>query len=192
MIGVSEFIEECRGEWKRLRVPEPAMDEMAAELAADLQDAEADGVAASDVLGVGASDPRAFAASWAAERGVIYPRWQDKVRRPHLVVGGVVLVVALAAVGATLAISSSSPRSGVPATTATAPVTTITASQVVPDVTGLQKTEAIAVAQAAGLSIHVTLHKHTSQPAGTVLDQTPPAGETVARGATVALVVAGR
>ena len=46
---------------------------MAADLAADLEEAEAEGASAEDVLGSGAFDPRSFAASWAAERGVVPP-----------------------------------------------------------------------------------------------------------------------
>jgi hypothetical protein len=70
---VNEFVEECRREWKRLRVPDAVANEMAADLAADLDEAEADGVSAEAVLGSGAFDPRSFAAAWAAERGVIEP-----------------------------------------------------------------------------------------------------------------------
>ncbi len=70
---MSEFVEECRREWKRLGVPDPIAGEMAADLAADLAEAEADGVSAEQVLGSGAFDPRGFAASWASERGVIGP-----------------------------------------------------------------------------------------------------------------------
>jgi hypothetical protein len=46
---------------------------MAADLEADLEEAEADGVSAEEVLGSGAFDPHAFAAAWAAERGVVQP-----------------------------------------------------------------------------------------------------------------------
>ena len=46
---------------------------MAADLEADLNEAEADGASPEDVLGIGAFDPRSFAASWAAERGVAHP-----------------------------------------------------------------------------------------------------------------------
>jgi hypothetical protein len=68
---VNDFVEECRLEWKRLGVPDPVANEMAADLAADLEEAEADGVSAEEVLGSGAFDPRSFATAWAAERGVI-------------------------------------------------------------------------------------------------------------------------
>jgi hypothetical protein len=46
---------------------------MAADLAADLAEAEADGASPEQVLGSGAFDPRAFAAAWARERGVARP-----------------------------------------------------------------------------------------------------------------------
>ncbi len=68
---MSEFVEECRREWKRLHVPDPIANEMAADLEADLNEAEAEGVSPEEVLGSGAFDPRSFAASWAAERGVV-------------------------------------------------------------------------------------------------------------------------
>jgi hypothetical protein len=70
---VSEFVEECRREWKRLHVPDPIANEMAADREADLKEAEAEGASAEEVLGSGAFDPRSFAASWAAERGVAQP-----------------------------------------------------------------------------------------------------------------------
>jgi len=41
---------------------------MAADLEADLNEAEADGLAPEEVLGNGIFDPRSFAASWADER----------------------------------------------------------------------------------------------------------------------------
>lgn len=70
---MNDFVERCRREWARLRVPEPVAEEMAADLAADLREADAEGVSPEEVLGSGAFDPRSFAASWAAERGVIPP-----------------------------------------------------------------------------------------------------------------------
>jgi hypothetical protein len=71
---VNEFVEECRREWKRLHVPDPVANEMAADLEADLKEAEAEGASAEEVLGSGAFDPRSFAASWAAERSVAQPK----------------------------------------------------------------------------------------------------------------------
>jgi hypothetical protein len=63
---------------------------MAAELVADL----AEGASPEDVLGNDATDPRAFAAAWAAERDVI-PRRRSRAQR---VVLGAALVLALAAI----------------------------------------------------------------------------------------------
>ncbi len=70
---MSKFVKECRREWKRLRVPDSLANEMAADLTADLEEAEADGASIEDVLGNSAFDPRSFATSWAAERGVSQP-----------------------------------------------------------------------------------------------------------------------
>jgi len=70
---VSEFVEECRREWRRLGVPDPIANEMAADLTADIDEAEAEGGSAEDVLGNSVFDPRTFAAAWAGARGVIAP-----------------------------------------------------------------------------------------------------------------------
>jgi len=81
---VSDFVEQCKEEWKRLHVPDPVANEMAADLAADLKEAEADGASPEEVLGSGAFDPQSFAASWAAERGVIPPLTaQEKTAPPE-------------------------------------------------------------------------------------------------------------
>jgi hypothetical protein len=68
---VNEFVEKCRREWRRLRVPAAVADEMAAELDADLDEADAEGVAPEEVVG---DDARAFAVAWAAERGFVAKR----------------------------------------------------------------------------------------------------------------------
>jgi hypothetical protein len=70
---VSQFVDECRQEWKRLGVPDPAANEMAADLEADLEEAKSEGISPEEVLGDGAFDPRSFAAAWASERGLIHP-----------------------------------------------------------------------------------------------------------------------
>jgi hypothetical protein len=70
---MSEFIEECRREWRRLGVPDPIANEMAADLSADIEEAESEGGSAEDVLGNSAFDPRRFAGSWAVARGVTAP-----------------------------------------------------------------------------------------------------------------------
>jgi hypothetical protein len=101
---VNDFVEQCRKEWKRLGVPDPLAEEMAADLTADLGEAEAEG--AEELLGSSASDPRSFAASWAAERGII-PESDGRPnarRRPRfLVTFTAVATIALIASAALLA-----------------------------------------------------------------------------------------
>jgi hypothetical protein len=114
---VSEFVDECRREWRRLRVPDPVADEMAADLAADLEEAEAEGVPAEEVLGSAALDPRSFAASWAAERGVARPS-SARLRVPtrSFILAAIAPLVAIAISGAVLMLlaSPSGPRGLVP------------------------------------------------------------------------------
>ena len=40
---MNEFVEECRREWRRLGVPDPIANEMAADLTADIEEAESEG-----------------------------------------------------------------------------------------------------------------------------------------------------
>jgi hypothetical protein len=98
-VSVNDFVEECRREWRRLRVPDRVANEMAADLKADLDEAEAEGASLEAVLGSEAFDPRSFAASWAAERGVVGPlpaRVSRRPRRSRLLAGfGVSALVAL-------------------------------------------------------------------------------------------------
>jgi hypothetical protein len=101
---VNEFVQECRSEWKRLGVPDAVADEMAAELTADLEEAAAEGVPAEDVLGSAAGDPRAFAAAWAAERGVVGAPIRRRLRVLPAVAA---LALVLASVGAVLVIVDS-------------------------------------------------------------------------------------
>jgi hypothetical protein len=100
---VIEFIQECRQEWKRLGVPDPIANEMAADLTADIEEAESEGGSAEDVLGTSLFDPRRFAAAWAGARGVTAPADPIdpfaplvKERRPWY---RPALVVALAVIG---------------------------------------------------------------------------------------------
>jgi ABC-2 type transport system ATP-binding protein len=100
---VIEFVEECRREWKRLGVPDPIANEMAADLTADIEEAEAEGGSAEDVLGNSLFDPRRFAAAWAGARGVTAPPDQlihslHSVRERHPWYRPV-LVIALAVFG---------------------------------------------------------------------------------------------
>ena len=93
---MSDFVEQCRAEWRRLGVPDPLAEEMAADLASDLTEAEADGVSAEELLGSSFFDPRSFATSWAAERGVIpVAPSRGNVRRRPL---GLVAFTAFAAI----------------------------------------------------------------------------------------------
>lgn len=78
---MSEFVEECRREWRRIGVPDPVANEMAADLTADLEEAEAEGGSPEDVLGNNAFDPRRFAAAWAVARGVTGPAIPDRSPR---------------------------------------------------------------------------------------------------------------
>ncbi len=52
---MSDFVEQCREEWKRLGVPDPLAEEMATDLASDLSEAEAEGVSTEDFLGSSSS-----------------------------------------------------------------------------------------------------------------------------------------
>jgi len=67
---VSSFVEECREAWRRLGVPDPVANEMAADLTADLHEAAAEGGSLEDVLGNSAFDAPGFATAWAQARGV--------------------------------------------------------------------------------------------------------------------------
>jgi hypothetical protein len=100
---MSDFVQQCRREWERLRVPDSVANEMAADLAADLEEAEAEGVSAEEVLGRSAFDPRSFAASWAAERGVIpsASRHESASRKP-LVPAALAVVTVIGLIGAAL------------------------------------------------------------------------------------------
>lgn len=95
---MSEFVDECRREWRRRGVPDPVANEMAADLAADLAEAAAEGASPQDVLGDSAFDPRGLAAEWAIARGVTSDRHGRRAWRPLGLVGaaaavGFVLVV---------------------------------------------------------------------------------------------------
>ncbi len=106
---MSQFVEECRREWKRLRVPDAVANEMAADLAADLKEAEAEGASAEEVLGSGAFDPRSFAASWAAERGVIQtpPVSRDRTPGRSRMPAATAAFAVIAIIGAVLALLAS-------------------------------------------------------------------------------------
>jgi hypothetical protein len=91
---MKRFVEECRREWQRLRVPAADADEMASELEADLAEAQADGVSEEELLG---QDAPTFAASWAAARGT-------GRRRPRLLLAALAVSLAILITGAALAL----------------------------------------------------------------------------------------
>ncbi|MGZ4335375.1 MAG: hypothetical protein ACXVRJ_14040 [Gaiellaceae bacterium] len=108
---MSDFVEQCRREWKRLRVPDPIAEEMAADLASDLKEAEAEGVSAEELLGSSVFHPRSFAASWAAERGIIpSPPSRGNARRRPLVLVAFTAVAAITLIVAALLLLTGQPR----------------------------------------------------------------------------------
>ena len=114
---MNDFVEQCRLEWKRLGVPDALAEEMAADLASDLEEAEADGVSAEHLLGDSAFDPRSFAASWAAERGVIpAPPSRGDARRRPLLLMAFTAVAAIALIVAALLLLTGQPRATLTAT----------------------------------------------------------------------------
>jgi hypothetical protein len=117
---MNDFIERCRQEWKRLGVPDPVAEEMATDLGADLAEAAAEGVSAEEYLGRSAFDPGAFAASWAAERGVIpVPPAPAGRRRWPLGLVAFTVVAALALVIAVLLLAAGQPQVSLVATGST-------------------------------------------------------------------------
>jgi hypothetical protein len=108
---MSEFVERCRVEWRRLGVADSLAEEMAADLDSDLEEAEAEGVSAAEYLGASASDPGGFAASWAAERGIIpaSPSRENARRRPVALLAFTALA-ALALVVAALLLATGEPK----------------------------------------------------------------------------------
>jgi hypothetical protein len=105
---VNWFVEECRREWKRLRVADQVADEMAADLAADLEEAQAEGATAEDVLGRAARDPRSFAAAWAAARGLI--ERPTTGRNLPWIPAAIAVLALIAIVGAVLLTRASAPE----------------------------------------------------------------------------------
>jgi len=181
---VSAFVEECRREWKRLGVPDLIAEEMATDLGADLEEAEAEGVGAEQLLGGGA-DPRRFAADWAQARGVATgePEVPRRPRRLIVAAAAILVIGGTAAAAAVLAGGHTRPAT---------PPPHAQASAVVPDFVGAPETEAIAGARASGFRVNIVLQWPTPQPSGTVLAQLPTAGLVTPRGATITLRVAGQ
>jgi hypothetical protein len=110
---VSKFIKECRREWKRLGVPDAVANEMTADLKADLEEAEAEGASREDVLGSAVFDPRSFAASWAAERGVAEsPATRERLPGRSLAIAAIAALL-IAVIGVGLAMLASRSGAGV-------------------------------------------------------------------------------
>jgi hypothetical protein len=108
---MSDFVEQCRKEWKRLGVAGPLAEEMATDLTSDMAEAEAEGVSAEEFLGRSVFDPRSFAASWAAERGIIPVRPnRGSPRRRPLVLVAFTAFAAVAVIVAALLILTGEPK----------------------------------------------------------------------------------
>jgi hypothetical protein len=107
---MSEFVEQCLREWRRLGVADPLAEEMAADLASDLAEAEIEGVSAADYLG-SSSDPRSFAAAWASERGIVpVPPSQDGGRRGPLALVAFTSLTAIMVIVAALLLATGEPK----------------------------------------------------------------------------------
>jgi len=114
---MSDFVEQCRREWRRLGVADPVAEEMAADLASDLGEAEAEGVSAEELLGSSVFDPRAFAASWAGERGIIpVPPSRGNARRRPLVLVAFTALATITLIVAALLLLTGQPRVSLVAT----------------------------------------------------------------------------
>jgi hypothetical protein len=119
---MNDFVEQCRREWRRLGVPDPLAEEMATDLACDLREAEAEGVSAEELLGNSVFDPRSFAASWAAEQGIIpEPPTRANARRRPLVLAAFTAVAALTTLVAALLLLTGQPKASLVATGAPRP-----------------------------------------------------------------------
>lgn len=153
---MTAYVEECLREWKRLGVPDSMADEMAAELEADLAEAQAEGVSAAEILGD--SDPRRFAATWATERGLIpdpAPKSRRRRRWIWVAVGVALAFVFMgvlglfAAVGVSTQTHASPPRQ--PETVA---------AFVLPSFGGMRICKAVRRASRAGYTVRVGGHPH--------------------------------
>lgn len=108
---MSDFVEQCRAEWKRLGVPDPLAGEMAADLASDLSEAKAEGVSEEEVLGTSVFDPSSFAASWAAERGIIpVPPGRGDTRRRSFVLVAFTAVATIVVTVSALLLATGEPK----------------------------------------------------------------------------------
>ncbi len=96
---MSRFVDDCRKEWSRLGVPEIEANEMAADLEADLAEAQADGASPEEVLGNGYFDAKSFAASWAMARGVVSAAPRQRSTIPVVLALAALVAAVVAGVG---------------------------------------------------------------------------------------------
>jgi hypothetical protein len=152
---MTAYVEECRQEWRRLGVPDLLADEMAAELEADLAEAEADGVSAAEMLGE--SDPRRFAATWATERGLVpdsAPRNRRRRRWVWIAVGLALAFVFMAVLGLFAAVGVSKDVHVSPPRPQTFHSVTL------PSFGGMKICKAVRKASRAGYTVRVGGHPH--------------------------------
>ena len=174
---MTAYVQECRREWRRLGVPDLLAEEMATELETDLAEAEADGVAAAEMLGE--SDPRRFAANWASERGLVAeppPRQRSRKRLWILIAVGLVLLgFFLGIADVAFFAKPTIHRSGPPTRVAggTPPIAVR-----VPNLVGLKACQAKRVALAAGLAVHAFPSRRCD---AVVSGQRPAPGQVVPR-----------
>lgn len=133
---------------------------MAAELEADLAEADVDGVSAAELLGE--SDARRFAATWATERGLVTePRPKSRKRLWIGLAAGVVLVVVALSTLALVRVDNSASANVVK----------------VPQFLGVKACDAVRIGHLAGLGMLHTQYKGRCD--ALVISQRPAAGRYV-------------
>ena len=184
---MNAYVEECRHEWKRLGVPDGLAEEMATELESDLAEAEADGIAAAEMLGD--SDPHRFAATWARERGLVPEQPGLKKSRTRLwiwVAVGVVLLLlvllpALALIGS---------GGGSVGSVHTLEVTPVRRQVQVPDFVGMTACQALRTAHDAGVGIVRMPEQDQGSPCTLIVRRQDPApGSIIGRHGRLATVI---
>jgi PASTA domain len=190
---VNEFVEECRREWDRLGLAPAVVDDLAAQLETELEDAGEPMPAR--IRGHSAADPRALAVALARERPLRRPRldYSGAGQRAGLRTGVLVLLVlfAIGGVAAVLEFQSPSEQESGPVGGTTVQTQTAVDLVTVPDLLGLSTAAATRAAQSAGVRIGDTSTAHSPGTAsGTVVHENPEAGARIPRGTTLSLVVA--
>ena len=112
---MSHFVEECRREWKRLRVPAQSPTRWPTISQRISVRPKLTVPPRRKCSAAALPDPRAFAAAWASERGIVRPRRLHRLRKRWLVVLAsfivfVLLVVAAGLIAALSVTESSAPR----------------------------------------------------------------------------------